>query len=132
MANAAQPASTKSEQGKTNFGGSVVDGNRVAMVGVGSWFQTQDATPTNNLTSPLSNASATVVTTIVVPSNAITMTLLPSVACQVSEVSGTSSLSQSFNVPANTIVTFPVARQNNVYLLPSNATNSINFFFTTV
>lgn len=133
MANAPQPASIKTEQGKTNFGGAPVDANRVAMFTDGSWFQTQDATPGGtNLVSPLSNASATAVTTLVVPPNSISITISPTVACSVSEVSGTSSLSQYYTVPANTPTTFQVARQNYVYILPSNATNIINFYFTTV
>ncbi len=132
MASATQPGSIKPNSGKTNFGSSVVDGNRVAMVGTGSWFQTQDNTPTTALISPLANISGSAVTTLIVPQNATTITIYSSVTLQVSEISGTSSLSQYFLVPATTIVTLPVARLLNLYILPSSGTNAIQFYFTTV
>lgn len=132
MASAAQPASVKSESGRTNFGGSVVDGNRIGMVGVGSWFQTQDNTPTTALISPLTVSMSTV-QHLIVPPNATYLTIIPKTNnVQVSEISGSSSLSQAAEVPSGTSMTFPVARQNDVYLLGVTGSSVVSFFFTTV
>lgn len=132
MANATQPASTKANQGKTNFGGSVVDGNRVAMNSTNSWFQTQDNTTGTNLVSPLSVTTGTVVP-VIVPPNATALTIISVTnPVLVSEVTGSASLSQSVLVPVNVPVTFPVARQATVYLLGSGGTASVSFFFSTV
>lgn len=132
MASATQPQSVKTNQGKTNFGGSVTDGNRVALVGTGSWFQTQDATPTTALISPLTVTTGTVVN-LVVPSNAFTLTLLAATnGVAISEVVGTTSLSQAFNLPAGIPVTIEVARQNNVYLLGITGSSVVSFMFQTL
>lgn len=132
MASASQPATVRSESGKTNFGGSVVDGNRIGMVGVGSWFQTQDNTPTTALISPLTVTTGTVAH-LVVPTNATYLTVAPKTNnVQVSEISGSSSLSQAFEVPSGTSMTFPVARQNDVYLLGITGSSVVSFYFTTV
>lgn len=132
MASASQPATVKGESGKTNFGGSVVDANRIGMVGVGSWFQTQDATLTTALVSPQTATTGTVIP-LVVPGNATYITITPKTNnVQVSEIVGTSSLSQYVEVVAGTTVTFPVARQNNVYLLGVTGSSVVSFYFTTV
>lgn len=132
MANAAQPASLKSEQGKTNFGGSVVDGNRVALNGNASWFQTQDVTATTNLVSPQTVTTGTVVP-LQVPANATILTITAvAQAVLVSEVSGTSSLSQSDIVPSGQTKQYPVARLATVYLLGSGGSATVYFYFSTV
>ncbi len=132
MASLPQPQSQKSENGKTNFGGAPVDGNRSFLVGVGCWFQTQDATPTTALTSPLT-VTTTTVQNLVVPLNAVSITITPKTNnVQVSEVSGTSSLSQYVEIPAGSTQTFSVARQNNIYLLGVTGSSVVSFSFQTI
>lgn len=132
MSSLPQPQSQKTESGKTNFGGAPVDGNRSFLTGMGCWFQTQDATPTTALTSPLTVATGTVAT-LVVPPNAVSITITPKTNnVQVSEVPGTTSLSQYTEVPAATSQTFNVARQANVYLLGVTGSSVVSFFFQTI
>lgn len=133
MASAPQPASQKTQVSPSNFGGSVVDGNRIAMVGVGSWFQTQDATPGGtNLISPISVATGTV-TPLVVPTNATSVRISPKTNnVQVSEQSGTTSLAQYYEVPAGSSVVFEVARMKTIYLLGVTGASVVSFIFTTV
>lgn len=132
MANAAQPASTRSATtpGKSNFGAAVPDSNHIGMVGDASWIQTQDATATTNLISPLSVTTGTVIP-LVFPQNAIAVTLLALTnGVSVSEVSGATSLSQSFNLPAGIPITIPSARMQNLYLLGITGTSIVSFFFS--
>lgn len=132
MASAAQPQSQKPELGKSNFGGAPVDGNRNFLVGVGNWFQTQDATPTTALISPLTVTTGTVIN-LVVPPNAVSVTFLAATnGVQISEVAGASSLTQAFNLPAATAVTISVARQNNIYLLGITGSSVVSFMFNTI
>lgn len=133
MASAAQPQTTKvnTTGNKTLFGGATVDGNRNFM-NYGSWFQTQDATPTTALISPLSVTTGTVAN-LVVPPNAFSLTIVALTnAVSISEVAGTTSLTQSFNLPAGQAITLNVARQNNVYLLGITGTSVVSFFFQTM
>lgn len=133
MASAAQPQSQKPESGgKTNFGGAPVDGNRNFLVGVGSWFQTQDATPTTALISPLSVTTGTVIN-LIIPLNAVNVTFLAATnGVAISEVAGSTSLSQAFNLPPAIPVTIQVSRQNNIYLLGITGTSVVSFFFNTI
>lgn len=132
MASAAQPQSQKTEQGKSNFGGAPVDGNRNFLVGAGCWFQTQDATPTTALISPLSVTTGTVIN-LIVPSNAASVTFLAATnGVAISEVAGTTSLTQAFNLPAGIPITVQVARQNNIYLLGITGTSVVSFYFNTI
>src|ERR1035438_3562644 len=111
------PSPLKSESGKTNFGGLVVDGNRIGMTGVlGSQFVTQDATGTP-VTSPV---TVNTTKTLVVPSTAVQLTLIStSNAVQVSE---DSTQSVYFTLPAATLLVMDVARQQNVYLKTGSST----------
>lgn len=132
MASASQPASSKLNSGKTNFGGAAVDGNRVALIGYESWFQTQDATPTTALISPLTVTTGAVAN-IIVPPNATTMTIVPKTNnVQVSEIVGTTSLSQYFEIPAGLVVSFDVTRINNIYLLGVSSSSVVSFYFGTI
>lgn len=132
MSSLTQPQSQKKENNKTNFGGAPVDGNRSFLVGVGCWFQTQDATPTTALVSPLTVTTGTVAN-LIIPSNAVSITLTPKTNnVQVSEASGTTSLSQYVEIPAGTTQTFSVARQNNIYLLGVTGSSVVSFSFQTI
>lgn len=132
MASAAQPQSQKTEAGKTNFGGAPVDGNRSFLVGAGCWFQTQDATPTTALISPLSVTTGTVIQ-LVIPNNAVSVTFLTATnGVAISEVSGTTSLSQAFNLPAAIPITISIARQQYIYVLGITGTAVLSFMFNTI
>lgn len=133
MSSLAQPQSQKLEaSGKSNFGGAPVDGNRSFLVGVGSWFQTQDATPTTALVSPLSVTTGTVVP-LIVPQNAVSITIVALTnPVAISEASGTTSLSQYFQLPAGQVATIEVARQQYVYLLGVTGTSVVSFYFNTI
>jgi len=132
MASATQPQSQKLETGKSNFGGAPVDGNRSFLVGVGSFFQTQDATPTTALVSPLSVTTGTVVP-LVIPLNAVSITIVALTnPVAISEVTGTSSLSQYFQLPSGQSITISVARQAYLYLLGVTGTSVVSFIFNTI
>lgn len=123
------PVTFKSKSAPNNFGGIRNDSNRIAFTGVlGNNMQTQDAT-TSPVTSPLSNVDAVAGQILTVPQGAVKITVLSTVACQIGE---DSSLAFGFSLPANTVFTFDVSNQQYVYLLPSNGTNTINFYFTIV
>lgn len=122
------PVTLKSKSVPNNFGGMRADGNRISMTGaVGNNIQTRDATATP-VNSPITNGSSSGLT-LVVPQNATQMTVISSVACLVGE---DSTYTYGLSIPANTITKFDVANQQNVYLKPSNATNTINFYFNIV
>lgn len=112
---------------RSNFGGLVVDGNRNSMTGVlGSYMQTQDATPTTPLVSP---QTVTATTTLVVPSGAAQCTIVATTnAVQVSE---DSTETASFLLPAGVIWTFDCARMSNIYIKAGSST-SVNFYFNIV
>lgn len=131
LANASQPASQRAEVGKTNFGGATVDGNRQFMSGA-NWFQTQDATPTTNLVSPLTVTTGTVIP-LIFPLNAISVTLLAATnTVNISEVSGTTSLSQFFALSAGQQLTIPVNRLSTIYLLGVTGSSVVSFMFNTI
>lgn len=113
--------------GGNQFGGSVVDGNRVAIVGIGNQMYSRDATGTP-ITSPITNGSASGVI-LKCPQNAIQITINSSVTCQVGE---DSTFAFGLQIPANTPETFDIGRQQFVYLLPSSGTNTIWFQFKLV
>lgn len=112
-------------KGLQTFGSLVFDQNRVGLTGVlGNTFLSQDATGTP-VTSPQTNLAAST-QALVVPSNAVQFTISSTVAIQVGE---DSSGAQGINVPANTMATFDCARIANIYIKPSNATNTVSFQF---
>lgn len=132
MANAPQPAVSKAEAaGSVNWFGSAPNNSNRAEVAYANWIQTQDATAGTNLVSPLT-LSATTVTTIAIPQNATTITLIGAAPFSFSEQPGTSSLTQSVAVPANTPITLQVARQANLYVLAPTGTPALSFFFQTL
>lgn len=132
MSSLPQPQSQKTETVGTYFGGAPVDANRNFLTGMGCWFQTQDATSTTALTSPLTVTTGTVAN-LVIPPNAVSVTITPKTNnVQVGEVSGTTSLSQYVEIPAGTAQTFSVARQNNVYLLGVSGSSVVSFSFQTI
>lgn len=120
------PSARKSKSPVNNFAGQAVDGNRIAM-NYGNVMQSQDATATP-VVSPATNVSGSGIA-LVVPSNAVQFTVQSTVAIQVGE---DSSFAQGFTVPANIPWTFDCAQQANIYLKPSNGTNTTNFFFNVV
>lgn len=119
------PSGNKAKSAVNNFGGVAVDGNRVAMVGFGSNFATQDATA-SPLQSPLTvNTTAT----LTVPQNAVSCTLISTTnAVQVSEDSTQGSY---FTLPAATVFTVDCTRQQFIYLKTASST-VVNFLFKTV
>jgi hypothetical protein len=133
MASATQPASSKGTA--LNPAGAIgtppQDSSRIPVAAF-NYFQTQDATPGGtNLVSPLT-LSSTAVTTLVVPTNAVKVTLIGGAAFQVSEVAGTTSLSQYATIPANTPITLDVARLQYVYLIAPTGTPAVSFIFSTL
>jgi hypothetical protein len=88
-------------------------------------MQTIDATASPN-SSPLTvNTTAT----LLVPLNAVSVTIISTTnAVQVSE---DSTQTAYFTLPAATVMTFPCARQANVYLKTGSST-VVNFFFSVV
>lgn len=106
----------------TPFGGSITDGNRVALNGFPNQMQTIDATASPN-TSPV---TVNTTLTLVVPLNAVSVTIISTTnAVQVSEDSTQTAF---FTLPATTARTFPCARLANIYLKTASST-VVNFFF---
>jgi len=116
------------QKGNQSFGSLVQDQNRVEMTGTtGNTIVSQDATGTP-VTSPVTNMSASGVA-LTVPTNAVQFTVNSSVTIQVGE---DSSYAQGLLVPANTLWTIDCARMTNIYLKPSNGTNTTYFQFKVV
>ena len=111
----------------TPFGGSVTDGNRVAMTGFPNYTVSQDITGTP-VTSPVTNMSGSGAA-LTVPLNAVSVTVESTVIMQIGE---DSSYAQGLNIPASTLYTYPCARQAFVYLKPSSGTNTTSFQFNCV
>lgn len=112
----------------TGFGGMVTDGNRVAMVVVGNWPQTSDATDTPK-TSPLTVSNSTV--TLTVPERAVQLVLAPtSNDVRVSELSDVSTY---YVVKANITSTIDCARLGSIYLLrDGGADATVQFYFNII
>lgn len=110
--------------GKTNFGGAVVDANRIGMVGNNSFFQTQDAAA-SPVTSPLAMTGS--VQTLTVPANALSVTVTPETT--IVQVSEDSTMSVYSRVQIGQSQTFPVARQQYIYL-KGTSSNVVSFFFS--
>lgn len=122
------PSGFKIKNSPDNFGGLVVDSNRIAMP-YGNYMQSVDATGTP-LKSPISNGSGSGIT-LKVPQAAVTCTVY--IASSVTGVIGEdSTFTYGMFVPTATAVTIPCARQQYIYLLPSSGTNTIYFFFTMI
>lgn len=109
----------------TNFGGTVTDGNRVAMNGFGNWPQTSDATGTP-VVSPV---TVTTGTTLTVPERAIQITISSSAALRISELSDYSTY---FVLPANGTITIDVARLGLLYLKQDSGSCTVQFYFNIV
>lgn len=106
----------------TPFGGAVTDGNRTGLTGFANQMQTVDITASPNA-SPLTVNTTAI---LLVPLNAVSVTIISTTnAVQVSE---DSTQTAYFTLPAATIMTFPCARQANVYLKTASST-VVNFFF---
>lgn len=106
----------------TNQGVMFREKNRVS-VPVGSSFLTADVTGTPQA-SPLS-LTTTAVFTIVVPDNAVLMTVYCAAAIRISEVVG---MAQYDIVPAYTKEVIHVSKMQNVYI-KNDATGTNNLFF---
>lgn len=107
----------------TPFSGAVTDGNHVALTNSPNVMQVIDATASPNASPLTVNTTAT----LVVPLNAVSVTIISTTnAVQVSE---DSTQTAYFTLPAATIMTFPCARQANVYLKTASST-VVNFFFS--
>ena len=111
-----------------SFGSLVQDQNRIGLTGAtGNSVLSQDATA-SPVTSPVTNMSGSGVT-LTVPANAVQFTVNSSVTIQIGE---DGSYAQGLNVPANTLYTIDCARQQYIYLKPSNGTNTVSFQFKIV
>jgi len=111
-----------------SFGSLVQDQNRIGLTGAtGNSVLSQDATA-SPVTSPVTNMSVSGVT-LTVPANAVQFTVNSSVTIQIGE---DGSYAQGLNVPANTLYTIDCARQQYIYLKPSNGTNTVSFQFKIV
>lgn len=107
----------------TPFGGAVTDGNRVGLTGYPNVMLTQDATSTP-VTSPTTVNTAT---TLVVPLNAVSITVTP--VTNPVQVSEDSTMTAYYAVPAGQSTTFPCARLANIYLKTSGST-AVSFYFS--
>jgi hypothetical protein len=111
----------------SNQGSMFRDKNRVN-IPVGSGFVTADVTGTP-ITSPKS-LTTTAVFTIVVPDNAVLMTVVCGAAIRVSEVVG---MGQYDVVAANTKEVFQVSKMQNIYVCnDSTGTNNLYFKFVII
>lgn len=107
----------------TPFGGAVTDGNRTGLTSFPNQMQTIDATTSPNASPLTVNTTAT----LLVPLNAVSVTIISTTnAVQVSE---DSTQTAYFTLPAATVMTFPCARQANVYLKTGSST-VVNFWFS--
>jgi hypothetical protein len=107
----------------TVFGGATTDGNRIGLTGFPNVMLTQDATGTP-VTSP---ATVNTATTLVVPANAVSITITP--VTNPVQVSEDSTMTAYYAVPAGASQTFPCARLTNVYLKTSGST-VVSFYFS--
>lgn len=107
----------------TPFGGAVADGNRVALTNNANVMQTVDITASPNASPLTVNTTAT----LLVPLNAVSVTIISTT--NTVQVSEDSTQTAYFTLPAATIMTFPCARQANVYLKTVSST-VVNFFFS--
>lgn len=111
---------------RSNFGNFRVDSGRNAMSNWANSFMTQDATPTSPVTSP---TTVTATTTLIVPLNAISLTVVSVTnAIQISE---DSTQSVYFSLPAATVFTLNCANQANIYIKAGSST-VVSFMFQTV
>lgn len=92
------------------IGGQIMDGNRIA-VSATSGFYTNDSSGTPVI-SPVAVAAG-VNTVLTIPQAAISVTLIPSAALNISELS---AFTQFATLPANSVTTIDVAKQKFLYL----------------
>lgn len=112
---------------ENNFGNMQRDASRFPLGSdVANGIQTVDATGTTQK-SPLAITTGT--TNLVVPINAVSVTLSGSAAMSVSE--NPTIATNSFLIPSGTVVTIPVAKQANLYVTTAS-TGNLSFFFSIV
>lgn len=107
-----------------NFGSQTQDSNRISIQGIENGFITNDGTATP-VVSPVA-VSAGINTVLTVPKSAVSVTIIPSAALNVSELA---AFTQYATIPANTAVTIDVARQKFVYL---QGAASASFYFSLI
>lgn len=112
-----------------NLGGQVVDGNRIAIQGLGSGIITTDISGTP-ITSPATIATS--VTTITVPISAIRVTFSNLDATNNLLISELVGMATNFTLLPKTSQTFDIGRQGFIYLKSSAATVSCAFVFELV
>lgn len=108
------------------FGSFVQDANREKMSNFPNYFMTKDATGMP-VTSP---QSVNNVIALAVPVAAVTFTVIGSAALRVSEEA--TAAANYVVIPSNTPVTFPCARQPNIYLKGDAGAVATQFFFSNV
>lgn len=121
-----QKSSPTSATGDDNFGGAVVDSNHQPLIGMGAGIQTSDIT-TVPVTSPI--PAVTTGTTLLIPLNAIEITIISSSALRVSETSGTTGY---FVIPAATAFTFGTARMGSIFLKQDSTSCVVSFYFAVI
>lgn len=132
MANAVTPGSAASTNNKTEATGSVnwfgapPNNSNRQPVPHQNWFQTQDATAGTNLISPL--ALTTAVIPLVIPQNAVTVTLIGDGIIRVSEQP---TMAQYASIPLGLPLTLDVARLATLYVAAATTAN-LSFIFQTL
>jgi len=111
---------------ENNFGNIQLDGSRRGLTGSpGNGMQTTDATGTPQK-SPLAITTGT--TTIQIPTNATTITLVGSAAMNISELS---SMANYFTLPTGVVQTISVTNQLFLYVTTAS-TGTLSFYFEIV
>lgn len=114
---------------ESNLGGQVVDGNRVAIQGLGSGFVTTDVSG-SPITSP---ATATGTVTILnVPLSAIRVIISNTDATNSLFVSELSDASTYYLLPKGATQSFDLGRQSKVYVKSSSSSTVFSFAFQIV
>lgn len=106
-----------------------VDGNFQKLQNYPSFFQTEDATATP-VTSPKTVSSTVII--LEVPTNALSLVVYSTAnAVRVSDES--TAASHYFVCAASTLVSFPVAKMDKVYLLRDGSSDAtVQFYFVTL
>jgi hypothetical protein len=124
-----KPSPTEPAQ-QSNFANEPRDGSKQPMMGyLGNGIQTTDATPTTAVKSPVSVVVGTV-QPLYTPQNATAVTITATAfTLFVSEVSGTTSLTNYDIIPVGASKTYDIANCNVLYLLGGTGTCVASFYY---
>lgn len=121
-----QPNSTKTLGQGSTFGAPPNNSNREPL-DEDNFFQTNDATPVNNVQSP--QAVTTTALKLTTPKNATKVILIADAAVRVSEFA---DMSQYATIPANMPITLNMARQGALWLATGTGTANVSFIYQTL